>query len=108
MSGTPADYCLVSSAWIVGAIGSVYRWFVRYFQPEVWSAIAAWATLAVAVGAFLYARQQVYEAKQARIRQENQSRAALAQQAELSRQSKCISRPLADQPTVAPRERVSW
>jgi multidrug efflux pump subunit AcrA (membrane-fusion protein) len=72
---------------ITGTLGSVYRWMVRYFQPEVWSAIAAWFTFAIAVGAFLYAKQQVYQAKQARKDQEKQSGDALKLQAKLARES---------------------
>lgn len=69
----------------MGTIDDVYRWLVRYFRPEVWSAIAAWLTLAVALGAFLYAKQQVQEARSTRISQENQARDSLEQQAKLSR-----------------------
>lgn len=73
--------------WIFGVIDDVYRWLVRYMQPPVWAATAAWLTLFVATGAFLYAREQVGIAKQARIDQEKHSSDALEQQAKLARES---------------------
>lgn len=55
---------------LTGAIGPVYRWMVRYFAPEVWSAIGTWATGAIALITVLvagrYAKQQVDEARRTR------------------------------------------
>jgi hypothetical protein len=97
--------------WIAGTIDDVYRWLVRYFQPEVWSAIATWLTLAVAVGAFLYAKQQVAEARRTRVSQENQAREALTQQAKLSRdaleQQADLSRESLDKQAEMLREQIA-
>ncbi len=53
-----------------GAIGPTYRWMVRYFAPEVWSAIGTWATALIALITVLvagrYAKQQVDEARRTR------------------------------------------
>lgn len=56
--------------WATGALGPVYRWFVRYFQPEVWSALGTWIAVAVAVVTVIvagrYAKYQVDEARRTR------------------------------------------
>jgi hypothetical protein len=68
-------------------LDNTYAWFERFFQPGLWEAMATWVTAAIAGGAFVYAKRQVQEAKQARLSQETHSRASLEQQAELSRQA---------------------
>jgi hypothetical protein len=72
---------------VTGWLDDTYAWLERFFQPGVWEAMATWVTAAIAGGAFVYAKRQVQEAKQARIAQENQSRASFEQQAELSREA---------------------
>jgi hypothetical protein len=56
--------------WATGAVGPIYRWMVRYMQPEVWSALGTWFTAAVAAVTVLvagrYAKQQVDEARRTR------------------------------------------
>ena len=49
--------------WVTGSFGAVYAWLTRYMRPEVWSAIAAWATFGAAIGALIYASHQVREAR---------------------------------------------
>src|SRR5271166_428445 len=50
-----------------GSLGPLYRWMVRYFGPEVWSALGTWFTAAVAIATVLvagrYAKQQVEKAQ---------------------------------------------
>jgi hypothetical protein len=72
---------------VTGWLDDTYAWLERFFQPGVWEAMATWVTAAIAGAAFVYAKRQVQEAKQARIAQENQSRASFEQQAELSREA---------------------
>jgi hypothetical protein len=56
--------------WATGSIGPVYRWMVRYMPAEVWSALAAWVAVVVAIVTVvvvgLYAREQVREARRTR------------------------------------------
>ncbi|WP_368681666.1 hypothetical protein [Mycobacterium intracellulare] len=53
--------------WGTDTLQPVYRWMVRYFAPEVWSAIGTWLAVAVAIVTVLvvgrYAKQQVEKAQ---------------------------------------------
>lgn len=70
---------------VAGSLDDVHAWFSRYFQPEVWAAIAAWVTAGIAVVAGIYAKGQLDQARIARKSQEEQSRNALSQQSKLFR-----------------------
>lgn len=72
---------------LLGQLEPVYSSLVRFLQPGVWSAMAGWATVGVALGAFVYAKRQVHEARQSRLSQEKHARESLDQQAELSKKS---------------------
>jgi hypothetical protein len=78
-----------------GALSPTYRWFVRYFPPEVWSALAAWVAVAVGIVTVVvagrYAKQQVAkaqdqvrEAQEARVDQANHARAAIETQTRIA------------------------
>ncbi|QRY50491.1 hypothetical protein [Mycolicibacterium septicum] len=80
---------------LTGAIGPGYRWMVRYFAPEVWSAIGTWATAIIAIVTVVvagrYAKQQVEkaqeqirEAQNARLDQERQAQEAIATQVRIA------------------------
>lgn len=80
---------------LTDAIGPVYRWMVRYFAPEVWSAIGTWATAIIAIVTVIvagrYAKQQVEkaqeqirEAQSARLDQERQAREAIETQVRIA------------------------
>jgi hypothetical protein len=71
-----------------GALSPTYQWFVRYFAPDVWSALAAWVAVAVGIVTVVvagrYAKQQVEkaqdqvrEAREARLDQERQAQEAI-------------------------------
>ncbi|WP_141659187.1 hypothetical protein [Mycobacterium europaeum] len=68
--------------WATGSLGPVYRWMVRYMQPGVWSALAAWFAVAVGVVTVVvagrYAKQQVEKAQD----QVNEARRAREEQAQ--------------------------
>lgn len=51
---------------LTGAIGPVYRWMVRFFAPEVWSAIGTWVTAVIAIVAAAFAWSQVKVARETR------------------------------------------
>lgn len=51
---------------LTDALSPTYRWMVRYFAPEVWSAIGTWATVVIAIVAGVYAKRQVDIAKATR------------------------------------------
>jgi len=57
----------LAALWGTGSLGPLYRWMVRYFGPEVWSALGTWFTAAVAIATVLvagrYAKQQVEKAQ---------------------------------------------
>ncbi len=84
--------------WLTGTIGPIYRWVVRYFQPEVWSALAAWVAVGVGIVTVLVAgryakrqveeaRRQVSEAQSARLAQERQAQEALETQIRLANEA---------------------
>lgn len=71
-----------------GSLSPTYQWFVRYFPPDVWSALAAWVAVAVGIVTVVvagrYAKQQVEkaqdqvrEAREARLDQERQAQEAI-------------------------------
>lgn len=51
---------------LIGAIGPIYRWMVRYMAPEVWSAIGTWVTALIAIVAAAFAWSQVKVARETR------------------------------------------
>jgi hypothetical protein len=55
---------------VTGSLGPAYRRMVRYFPPEVWSALGTWFTAAVAIVTVLvagrHAKQHVDEARHTR------------------------------------------
>lgn len=80
-----------------GALSPSYQWFVRYFPPAVWSALAAWVAVAVAIVTVVvagrYAKQQVEkaqdqvrEARAARIDQERQAQEAIDIQVRIAKE----------------------
>jgi hypothetical protein len=83
---------------VTGALAPTYRWFARYFAPDVWSALAAWVAVAVGIATVIvagsYAKQQVEkaqdqvrEAQAARLAQERQAQNALETQVRLANEA---------------------
>jgi hypothetical protein len=58
---------IVAALDMTGNLGKVYRWMVRYFPPEVWSALAAWVAVVVGIATIIvagrYAKEQVAKAQ---------------------------------------------
>lgn len=57
---------VVAALDMTGMLGTVYRWLHDHVSPEGWSALAAWATVAIALGAAVFAWSQVREARRTR------------------------------------------
>jgi hypothetical protein len=57
---------VVAALDMTGTLGSVYRWLHDHVSPEGWSALAAWATVLIALGAAVFAWFQVREARRTR------------------------------------------
>lgn len=79
--------CMLAILCLTGQLSATYAWLNRFFQPEVWSAVAAWVTVGIAAGAFVYAKRQVQEARHSRVSQEKHARESLDQQALLAQRS---------------------
>jgi hypothetical protein len=47
---------------MTGQLEPTYPWLHDHVSPEGWSALAAWATVAIAAGAAIFAWSQVREA----------------------------------------------
>lgn len=71
-----------------GWLRTTYGWFVRFFQPGVWAAMAAWITAGIAVGAFIYAKRQVSEARRSREQQARHFRETLDHDAEQAQRTR--------------------